>query len=115
MNNLALILADGTELRLEAFGVPCHAVMLCESKEMITEIWDTLTEANLQQMFVRQGDEIVFAYRDCSVNGEQSIVNGDGTLTVHFYMDGTRIKEATLTDEDREYITAAKILLGEEM
>lgn len=114
MDNLTMILADNTEMRLEAFGLPCHAVMLCESRETLNEIWDALTEENLRQIFVREGDEIVYAYRDCCVNGQQAIVNGDGTLTVHFYLDGTRIKEAALTDEDREYIQAAKILLGEE-
>lgn len=111
---LKLILTDGTELSLDAFGLPCHAVTQAASPETVVELWDKLTPDNLRQIFVRQGDEVMFAYKNCSVNGEQSIVNGDGTLTVHFYLDGTRIKEATLTDEDREYITAAKILLGEE-
>lgn len=114
MNDLKMILMDGTELSLDAFGIPCHAVMTCATHEEVSAIWAQLTPDNLRQIFVRQGDEVMFAYKDCSVNGEQSIVNGDGTLTVHFYMDGTRIKEAALTDEDREYITAAKILLGEE-
>lgn len=112
--DIKLILTDGTELSLDAFGLPCHAVMQAASPKAVVELWDKLTPYNLRQIFVRQGDEVMFAYKDCAINGEQSIVNGDGTLTVHFYLDGTRIKEATLTDEDREYITAAKILLGEE-
>ena len=114
MDNLTLILLDGTELSLDAFGLPCHAVMQAANPEAVSALWAQLTPDNLKQIFVRQNDEIMFAYKDCSVNGEQSIVNGDGSLTVHFYLDGTRIKEAALTDEDREYITAAKILLGEE-
>lgn len=112
--DLKMILADGTELSLEAFGLPCHMVAHCASRHDMAALWDKLTDERLAQVFVRQGDEIVFAYKNCSVNGEQAIVNGDGTLTVHFYLDGERIKEAALTDEDREYITAAKILLGEE-
>ena len=114
MDNLKMILFDGSEIGLDAFGLPCHAVMQCADKAETLALWDRLNEGNLKQVFVRQGDEVVFAFKDCSVNGEQSIVNGDGSLTVHFYLDGERIKEAALTDEDREYITAAKILLGEE-
>ena len=114
MSNLKMILYDGTELSLDAFGLPCHAVMQAANPEAVVEIWSKLTPDSLKQVYVRQDDDLMFAYKDCSVNGQQSIVNGDGTLTVHFYLDGTRIKEATLTDEDREYIAAAKILLGEE-
>lgn len=111
--DLKMILSDGAELSLDAFGIPCHAVMTCENRDTLNEVWDLLTEENLRQVFVRHGEDIVYAYKNCAINGVQSIVNGDGTLTVHFYLDGERVKEATLTDEDVEYITAAKILLGE--
>ena len=111
MDNLKMLLNNGTELRLEAFGVPCHCVMLCEDKDVMTEVWDTLTEANLRRVYIQQGDVVIMAFNDCFLNGQQSVVNPDGSLTVHFYLDGTR--DNLVSDDDREYIEAAKILLGE--
>ena len=67
---LKLILTDGTEINLDAFGIPCHAVMTCATKEEMVETWAKLTEYNLRQVFVRDGEDVVYAFKDCSVNGE---------------------------------------------
>ena len=112
MTNLKMILTDGTELPLEGFGVPCHAVMTCASKEELSERWAHLTPENLERVEIQQDDEAVFKYAGCVVSGVQAVMNGDDSLTVHFYLDGVR--EITVSDTDREYIQAAKILLGEE-
>lgn len=112
MNDLKMILFDGSEIALDAFGLPMHAVMTCKSKDDLMEKWNRLTPANLARAAVVLDGETVFAYTGGSVEGMQSIDNGDGTMTVHFYMRGVR--QEIVSEENAEYITAARILLGEE-
>lgn len=109
--NLKLILMDGTELDIDAFGLPCHAVMTCASKEDMLAKWQLLTPMNLSKVEVQQDGETVFAFSGAVLEGVQSVVNGDDTLTVHFYMNGTRVE--TLSDSTQEYVTAAQIMMGE--
>lgn len=111
MNNLKMILMDGTELSIEAFGLPMHCVMTCASKEELLEKWQLFTPMNLSTVQVQQDGETVFAYSGATLEGVQSVVNGDGTLTVHFYMSGVRTE--TLSDTTQEYVTAAQIMMGE--
>lgn len=111
MDNLKMILLDGTALSLDAFGVPCHAVMTCESPEAQMEAWKKLTPMNLSKVEVQQDGEAIFAFAGCVLDGVQTVVNGDGSLTVHFYMSGTRVE--TVSDSTQEYVTAAKIMMGE--
>lgn len=112
MDELKLILYDGTELPLDAFGLPMHAVMICANEDEMLEKYKLLTPLNLSRVAVVQNGETVFAYNGGTVEGMQSIVNPDGTLTAHFYMKGVR--QEVLSETSAEYITAAKILLGEE-
>lgn len=109
--DLKMILLDGTELSIDAFGLPCHAVMTCESKEAMMAIWQQLTAMNLSRIEVQQDGETVFAFAGCVLDGVQNVANGDGSLTVHFYMNGTRV--GIVNETDQEYIQAAKIMMGE--
>lgn len=110
-NNLTLILLDGTELSIDSFGYPCHVVMQCADHDEMHGVWAKLTDVNLRRIEIAQGEEKLAAYNDCFLHGQQSVTNPDGTLTVHWYLDGTR--DNLVSDDDREYIEAAKILLGE--
>ena len=112
MDNLKMILMDGTELAIDAFGLPMHAVMTCAGKEAMMEVWQKLTPMNLSRVEVQQDGETVFAYAGGALEGVQSVVNGDGSLTVHFYMSGVR--QEVLSETTQEYITAAQIMMGEE-
>lgn len=112
MSNLKMILFDGTALEIEAFGLPMHAVMQCKDKDEVMSIWELMTEENLKSVIVTQDGESMFAYKDGMLDGVQTVDNGDRTMTVHFYMKGKR--QEILSDESADYITAAKILLGEE-
>lgn len=112
MNNLKMILFDGTELDIDAFGLPMHAVMTCANEDEMLAVWKQLTPMNMSTVEVQQDGETVFAFVGGSLEGQQSVVNGDGSLTVHFYMQGVR---QDVTDANtQEYVTAAQILLGEE-
>lgn len=108
MDNIKMILYDGTEMQLKEFGLPMHAVLLCENKEEMLEKWKLLTSENLATLTIKQNDEPIFYYEKVKLTGVQSVVHGDDELTVHFYFEGT------LVNYDREYAEAARILLGEE-
>lgn len=112
MDKLKMILFDGNELPLDAFGLPMHAVMTCANKDDMLLKWNMLTPYNLSRVEIKQGDETAFAFTGGKVEGVQSVVNGDGTLTVHFYMSGTR--QEIISEATQEYITAAQIMMGEE-
>lgn len=112
MDNLKMILFDGTELNLEGFGLPMHAVMTCQSNDELLEKWKLFTPMNLSRVEVQLSDEAVFTFAGGVLEGVQSVINLNGTITAHFYMKGERLE--TVTDTTAEYVTAAKILLGEE-
>ena len=111
MDNLTLILMDGTELSLDAFGLPCHAVMSCASNDELMARWKLLTPMNLSRIEIKQDGETVFAYSGVNLDGVQSAINGDGSMTVHFYMSGTRLE--VVSENTQEYVTAAQIMMGE--
>ena len=112
MNNLKMIFFDGTELSLDAFGIPMHAVMTCANEEEMLTVWKQLTPMQLSRVEVQQDGTTIFAYSGGKLDGQQSVVNGDGTLTVHFFMSGVRLDAIDATTQ--EYVTAAQIMLGEE-
>ena len=112
MDELKMILFDGTELPLDAFGLPMHAVLTCANEDEMLEKYKLLTPLNLSRVAVVQNGETVYAFTGGKVEGMQSINNPDGTLTVHFYRNGVR--QEVLSETSADYITAAKILLGEE-
>lgn len=110
MDNLKMILDDGTQVDITEFGLPLHCVALCADKDEMNALWGQLTPANLINMQILQNDETVASYTNVSIDGVQCIVNSDDTLTVHFYMTGTAVNPNAA---DAEYAEAAKILLGE--
>lgn len=109
MDTLKVVLKDGTEVLLSQFILPLHLVLCCKDVAALSATWDEFTDENLSEVSVMQGDSEIQHMTGVSVTGMQAVYNPDGTLTAHFYMDGT---VTGVTESD--YITAAKILLGEE-
>lgn len=112
MNDLKMILTDGTALSIDAFGLPMHAVTTCANEDELLSIWKQLTPFNLGTVEIQQDGVTVFKFAGGQLDGVQTVTNGNGSMTVHFYMSGVRLE--TGTDTDQEYVTAAKIMLGEE-
>lgn len=112
MSNLKMILFDGTALEIEAFGLPMHAVMSFANADELLAVWKKLTPMNLSSVSVLQSDVPVYKFASGKLDGVQSVNNGDGSLTAHFYMSG--VQQDVLDDSTREYVTAAQILMGEE-
>lgn len=111
MSDLKMILADKSEILIDEFTVPAHAVVVCDTDEQVVAIWKRLTEENLVSVTVKYGDKDMLGYRYAGLTGVQCVENENGTKTAHFYIDGELVFGS---EEDNAYITAAKILLGEE-
>jgi len=112
MDQYKVILKDGTEVGIVEATLAPTIVVLTETKEDMMTVWGQLSHENLAEIKVCKNDVEINRFYDVVLDGTQSVVNSDGTLTNHFYMHSTASgSEAT---EDDEYIRAAKILLGEE-
>lgn len=108
-NNLKIILHDGSEMKINAFSLPIHIIIECANQEELQEKWNKLTADNLITLSVLCNDELAFSFAHGNLDCVQSILNGDGTITAHFYFRGDNVGIG-----NSEYVTAAKILLGEE-
>lgn len=75
MDNLKMILNDGTEVDIAEFGLPLHCVALCADRDEMNALWSKLTPANLINMQIQQNDETVAAYTNVSIDGVQCIIN----------------------------------------
>lgn len=108
MDELKMVLKDGTEIVLSEFTLPLHTVVVRSTRAEVQAIWDSLTEENLETVTIQSGGETLFTFTDAIVLGEQIVVNEDSTMTGHYYLDGTRQDSG-----NSEYEDAGRILLGE--
>ena len=104
-----MILKDGTAIALSEVNFPLHIVLSRATRQDVIVVWDELTPENLERVEFRENDDVLFAFLNCHVNGEQIIVNADGSITGHYYLTGDREVAGP-----SEYEEAARILLGEE-
>ena len=112
MDELKLLLADGTEISIDGYALPMN-VMVCNcTKAQVVALWDQLTEENLSLVSIKDSCGTLLTFHDAVLDGTQTVANSDGTMTAHFFMHGAVDSTAA---EDAEYIRAAKILLGEEL
>lgn len=110
-------LANGTQIPIQSYHIPLDVIFLCPDPASMVEVWDQFAaEGALDTLVISDDDHTLGCYYGCKISGVQSVINPDGTLTVHIYMyeTGTAPEPSGLTPEDEAYITAAKILLGEE-
>lgn len=107
-----LRLHDGTEIEVAEFAIPMQATVICADKKALFDLWDKLTPEALAEVTVLRNDAENQVFHGVSVDGVQTVVNPDGTLTAHFYLSG---ESESAGGGDTAYVTAAKILLGEEV
>lgn len=112
MKELKLALTSGTQLVISEFSLPCHITMLCSSKEEMQTAWGFLTDAELSDAAILQDDEVVLKIRYGTVEGTQTVSNGDGTMTAHFYLacETCGGGSASLEDENADMREALRIL-----
>lgn len=107
MENLKLVLADGTEIAIDEICLPMH-VVISDTQENLLTVWQSLTAENLESVAVISNEETLASMAGAVLDGVQFVQNpGAETYTAHFYLS------AAVVSENPEYITAARILLGE--
>lgn len=109
MVNLKMVLSDGSQIDIAEFGLPMHAIVICADDAEMQTVWAQLTPDKLSSMEIQENGETVFTFSSVTLDGLQCIMNGDGSVTAHFYMSGTNTSAI-----NTEYAEAGKILLGEE-
>lgn len=74
--------------------------------------WQKLTaESAMEDVTITKDDNVIQRMKNIVLDGTQAVYNPNGTITGHFYFRGDVISSET---ESEDYVTAAKILLGEE-
>lgn len=116
-NFMTATLANGTQIPIQSYHIPLDVVFLCDDPDDLLTVWGQFAaEGALDVLVISDDDHTLGSYYGCKISGIQAVNNPDGTLTGHIYMyeTGTAPESSGLTPEDEAYITAAKILLGEE-
>lgn len=111
---LKLILNDETELELVDGGFMTQFVILFSSRTAFNTAWGKLTPENLSNVVIQSDGQTIQRLQNLTLDGAQAVYNPDNTITGHFYFHGAD-PVGMKTEEDEEYIQAAKILLGEEV
>lgn len=110
---LNMTLHNGTKIPIVDGSYTGAVVLICDNRQALMDIWDQLTPDNLQELQITQDDgTVIHTLHGAVIDGQQSVANPDGTLTVHFYMSETETGNVT---KDAEYVKSAKIMLGEEV
>lgn len=80
-----LILKDGSEIEMESGASLSDIKVLSDNKPAMVELWDKLTEDNLKEVVVKNGDGTTAGnYSDLVLVGETSTIQGDGTVLTSF-------------------------------
>lgn len=108
MANLKLVFTDNSEVAITTFSLPLHITVLCDSRDDALAKWSLFTTEQLASCQIQDNGETQYAFADGEVTGVQYMPHLDGTVTAHFYLNGTKVDSA-----DEEYAQAAKIMLGE--
>lgn len=107
---LKLILKDNTEIILADGNFIQKFTTICKNKQEINYLWNKMTSENLSDVKIILGENIIQTIKNIVIDGMQIAYNSDQTYTVHFYFYGAEFGN----EQQKEYIQAAKILLGEE-
>lgn len=107
---LLLTLRDGSQVELADATLNNDFIIKCNSNAEFYSVWNKLTVINLSKVSISKDDVIIMKMKDLTLLGAQAVIDIDGTITGHFYYNGTIYTD----EENQEYVQAAKILLGEE-
>ena len=107
--SLKMTLGTGEEIDLAEFGHN-HLVVLCESLAAFRTVEDkVMAEDALARVEVADNEQTIAAITGMRITGAQTVDNGDGSVTGHFYTTGGTYELGV-----GEYAEAGRILLGEE-
>lgn len=108
MDEIRVILADGSSFEIAEFSVPLHIVVNGTQEELIA-LWNTLTPDNLKSVSVTVDGVTALTNADVVLDGSQ-FVGGSGTITGHFYMHGNLVSGDTTALEAKN--ADMKVALG---
>ena len=106
--SLQMVLKDNTAIDIVESGLSGHIVMQCADQAEFDTIWTKLSSPAVEEYTIVKNGDTVQTVAGASLSGTQTLVNNDGTLTGHFYIDGDILAESD------EYATVGRILMGEE-
>ena len=104
---MQLILRDNSTIDLVDLNIIKHFTVLCNDRADFVTIWNKLTPENLSEVQVVDNGETILSVSNLTLIGTQTVENGDGSVTGHFYTDGGEFVNDI-------YAEAGRILLGRE-
>ncbi len=97
-----LILADETEITIEAGSALANVKVVSESMEAMVEVWKEFTADNLAEVQIQNdAGVLVSKYTDIVLVSETSVVQADGTVATSF-----NLREKTETELLQEKVAA---------
>lgn len=88
MKNI-LVLKDGSEIGLETGASLPDMKVLSDTKQDMVSVWDRLTENNLSEVQIKDGDGLIVAtYQNLILDSETSTLNKDRTVLTSFKLRG---------------------------
>lgn len=111
-----VLLGNGATLQVDSVELPLHIVAKCETKNKCYELFNKFLDGDaLTKIIVSQGGTMILTANDVQFDGFQAMRNQDTyEWTAHLYMSTNSYTSGQIrTEEENEYIEAAKIMLGE--
>lgn len=105
---MKIVLNDNSEIEVQSVTFEPHFVVNCENRDKFIEVWDKLTDENLASIKVYNQDTLTAGFNFCRLFGTQTVHNYDGTITAHFYLEGSPAETV-----EPEYKEAYRALVGE--
>lgn len=101
MSFIKIVLKDKTELIVDQVNFPADIIKCYNTKEELLSVWNMLTDDNMSEMEVYEGDVKTMVLENYTLDGIQTVINDDGTITGHFYLrDG--VYKSVVVDEVAE-------------
>lgn len=110
---MKLVLKDNSEIELIQYTSNAF-VVLCADEEAFYSIWGKMTPENLSRVHIDDNGTTALILENIIFDGIQATYNNNRSITGYIYFHGQEYVLNEVSEQDREYIEAGKILLGEE-
>lgn len=110
---MKLVLRDSSEIELVNYTSNSFIILCTDEQEFYT-IWRKMTPENLSRVHITDGSIAIVTLENLIFDGIQATYNTNRTITGYIYFHGQEYAPDEMSEEDREYAEAGKILLGEE-
>lgn len=111
-----LLLGNGVTLEVDNVELPLHVSKKCNNKDECYELFDNLIDTTAREkIIVSQNGTMILTAHDVIFEGMQAMRNDETyEYMAHVYLNTESYTSGQeRTEEENEYIEAAKIMLGE--